>query len=109
MALNAAIIYLEALLLFVFIIVYGVDEVLLDIRFMFKQHPKGILVYLKYSWIASLILIVLLITLKFVFLPIGYIGEIFIVAVIFLPFFIVAIYNSIKYTMQKVKTQTNVR
>lgn len=102
-ALNGVILYLEAMLLLVIISTYGIDTVLLDIRFMCKEHPRGILVYMKYSWIISFILIALAIILKWVFLFRGYIAEILIIVFIFLPLFLYAIYNTFKYLLRGVK------
>lgn len=101
-ALNGAIMYLEALLLLVIISIYGIDTVLLDIRFMFKEHPRGILVYMKYSWVISFILIASAITMKCVFLSRGYIGEILIIVLIFLPLFLFAVYNTFRYLLRGV-------
>lgn len=94
--------HLEALLLLVIISSYGIYNVLLDVRFMSRAHPKGILVYLKYSWIVSFILILLLIVMKWVFLSKSYIGERTIIIIIFLPFFGFAIYNTCRYILKKV-------
>lgn len=103
-AIRTSLMYLEALLLLVLLVIYGANNILVDIRFMFKEQQRGVLVYLKYSWIASLILISALIVLKWAFLFRGYIGEIMIIFLIFLPLIIFAIYNSFRYWMRKVGT-----
>lgn len=101
-ALNMSVLYLEALLLLVIIAVYGIDNVLLDIRFMFKEHPRGILIYLKYCWIISFITVTSLILLKTVFLPRSFIGEIMITVFILFPLVLFAVYNSFRYMLQGV-------
>lgn len=101
-ALNRAIVYLEAMLLLVIFTSYGINNVLLDNRFMSRQHPRGILIYLKYFWIASFILILLIIVLQFVFISEIYIGELGVLVLIFLPLFGFAMYNTCKYIMLKV-------
>lgn len=101
-ALNTAIVFLEGFLLLILISVYGLDDLLLDLRFMLKEHPRGVFIYLKYSWIIALILIVFLIILKWVFLFKSHFDEILTNFVIFLPLLLMAIYNSYKYRRQKV-------
>lgn len=104
LAMKEALVYLEVLLLLVILLIYGIDNVLLDTRFIFKQQPRGILVYLKYSWILSFIFILILIVVRWVCVSYQvYIVEIVVLAFIFSPLVGFAIYNSFKYGLQKVK------
>lgn len=103
-ALNGAVVYLEAILLLVIISIYGINNIFLDIRFIFKEHPKGILIYLKYFWIISFVIIFVLTIIKWAFLFSNhYLVEIVILVLIFLPLLGLFVYNCFKYALKKVK------